>query len=513
MKTFAAIDIGSYALELKLFEMSVKNGIKQIDSVCHQIDLGTDAYVTGKIGNEKLDEMCRVLREFKDICDAMKVDDYAAYCTSAIREASNSAIILDRIRQRSGLEVSILSNSEQRFLHYKAVAYRDAEVFAEFTKDRTAILDIGGSSIQISLFEDGKLVTTQNMMLGVLRLAERMAHLNARSTQYEDILAEITDSQLSVFKKLYLKDYTIKNLILVDDYISKAGNRMNADLPSQQIDEEAVDNLLKILRKHTMSEISKILDLSEDDVTLCHISTILLKRICNISDIKTIWIPGVTLGDGMAYDYAEAHKFVNEGHDFEADIVSSAKSLSKKYMGSRKRSETLESIALGIFDATKKVHGMGRRERLLLRIATLLHDCGKFISMANLGECSYNIIMYSEIIGLSHTEREIVANVVKYNHLEYSYQDVLLHTSDLDRDACLAIAKLIAILRLANGLDRSHKQKFKDVKIALKDDELIFTINNPVDITLEKGLFYNRAEFFDEVFSIHPVIRQKVTNG
>ena len=157
----------------------------------------------------------------------------------------------------------------------------------------------------------------------------------------------------------------------------------------------------------------------------------------------------------------------------------------------------------------KKIHGMGKRERLMLRITTILHDCGKYISMANLGECSYNIIMYSEIIGLSHMEREIVANVVKYNHLDYSYNEVLSSTLDLDRDSCLTIAKLIAILRLANGLDRSHKQKFKDVKIALKDDELVFTVSTSVDITLERGLFNNRAEFFDEVFSVHPVIRQK----
>ena len=509
MKTFAAIDIGSYELELKLFEMSVKNGIRQIDSIRHQIDLGTDTYVSGKIGNAKLDEMCRVLKEYRDICDAMKVDDYAAYATSAIREATNSAIILDRIRLRSGIDASILSNSEQRFLHYKAVAYRDSAVFEQTVSEPTAILDIGGSSIQISLFEDGRLITTQNMMLGVLRLAERMAHLNARSSQYEDVLSEITDSQLSVFKKLYLKDFTIRNLILVDDYISKAYTRIPEEYISQELDESSVDNLLRILRKHTVSEVSRILGLTEEDVTLCHISTVLLKRICEFSDIKKIWIPGVTLGDGMAYDYAEAHKFVPSGHDFEADIISSARTLAKRYMGSKKRGETLENIALGIFDATKKMHGMKSRERLLLRITTILHDCGKFISMANLGECSYNIIMFSEIIGLSHMEREIVANVVKYNHLEYSYNDVLGHTGDLDHSSCLTIAKLIAILRLANGLDRSHKQKFKDVKISVKDDELIFTIDTSVDITLEKGLFYNRAEFFDEVFSVHPVIRQR----
>ena len=92
-------------------------------------------------------------------------------------------------------------------------------------------------------------------------------------------------------------------------------------------------------------------------------------------------------------------------------------------MGSRKRSETLEQIAMNIFEAMKKIHGLDKRAGLLLRLAALLHDCGKYISLANLGECSYNIIMSTEIIGLSHTEREIVANVVKYNHLEFDYYE------------------------------------------------------------------------------------------
>lgn len=513
MKTFAAIDVGSYALEMKIFEMSMKGGIKLIDSLRHQIDLGTDAYVTGKISNAKIDELCRVLKEFKDVADSLRVDDYKAYCTSAIREASNSAIILDRIRQRSGIEVDIISNSEQRFLHYKAVAYRNAATFDSNMKNSTAILDIGGSSIQISLFEDGRLVTTQNLKLGVLRLQERMNHLNARNAHYEELLGEIIDSQLSVFRKLYLKDFDLKNLILVDDYISDAVMYLDLECREGSMSIQRMSEIYDVLDQNTMSDIARILGIPEDNVTLCQISTVLLKKITELTGIVNIWIPGITLGDGMAYAYAEEHKMIPKGHDFEQDIVSSARTLSKRYMGSRKRSETLETIALNIFDSTKKIHGMSDKERLLLRISTLLHDCGKYISMVNLGECSYNIIVYSEIIGLSHHEREIVANVVKYNHMEYNYQDVCLHESDLGHDECLSIAKLTAILRLANGLDRSHKQKFKNVKISLKNDELIFTVDTQMDISLEKGLFYHRAEFFDEVFSIHPVIRQRSTYG
>jgi len=510
VKTFAAIDVGSYALEMKIFEISDQKGIKLIDTLKTQIDLGTDSYVTGRISNEKIDDLCRVLKEFKDTCESMQVDDFRAFGTSALRDASNSAIILDRIEQRSGIRVELISNSEQRFLHYKAVAYRNRDAFNEALGKKTAILDIGGSSIQISLFDNGRLVTTQNLKLGVLRLQERMNHLNARTAHYEELLGEIISSQLMVFKKLYLKDFTINNLILVDDYISEAAVHLQADINNGVITRQVTDKIIEIMYRHTPIEIAKILDIPEDNVTLCHISAVLLQNIISISDIDQIWVPGVTLGDGMAYEYAESKKLVPLGHDFEQDIISSAQNLSKRFNGSRKRSETLEAIALKIFDSTLDMHGLTGRERLLLRIATMLHDCGKYISMVNLGECSYNIIMYSEITGISHLEREIIANVVKYNHIEYSYRDVAQSSSDLDSTSCLVIAKLIAILRLANGLDRSHKQKFKDVKIKLRDDELVFNVNTQVDITVEKGLFYNRAEFFEEVFSIKPVIRQNL---
>jgi exopolyphosphatase/guanosine-5'-triphosphate,3'-diphosphate pyrophosphatase len=117
--------------------------------------------------------------------------------------------------------------------------------------------------------------------------------------------------------------------------------------------------------------------------------------------------------------------------------------------------------------------------------------------------------MATEIIGLSHREREIVANTVKYNHLDFVYYEKMVQDTTLDREAYLVIAKLTAILRLANGLDRSHKQKFKNVKTTLKDDELIITISTDEDITLEKGLFGARAAFFREVYNVRPVIRQK----
>ena len=508
MKTFAAIDVGSYELAMKVCEISAKNGIKEIDHIRHRIDLGTDTFATGKISNERVDELCRVLRDYGDIMKSYKVDQYKAYGTSAFREMGNRMIVLDQIAQRTGITIEVLSNSEQRFLNYKSIA-SIGEDFNKIIEKGTAIVDIGGGSFQVSLFDKDTLVTTQNMRLGVLRLQDRLGRLNIRPEQSEMMLDEIVSSQLSVFKKLYLKDRTVENIIVVDDYISAVVGKNVDGLEHTSVEANAMDKFLGRVRTKSVQDVSRILGMPEENVPLLFTSGVLINRIAKVMDAKLIWVPGVSLCDGIAYEYAERSKLIKPDHDFEQDIIACARNISKRYMGSRRRSETLEKIALTIYDSMKKVHGLGKRERLLLRIATLLHDCGKYISLVNLGECSYNIIMSTEIIGLSHVEREIVANVVKYNHMDFDYYEAMGRDGALTKKDYLTIAKLTAILKVANGLDRSHKQKFKNVKTALKDEELIITVDASLDITLEKGLFSKRAEFFAEVYSVRPVIRQR----
>lgn len=510
VKTFAAIDIGSYVLSMKIFEVSRKNGMRQIDHIRHGIDMGTESYTTGKLSVERVDELCDILNEFKKIMQSYQVDSYRAYGTSAIRESQNKSILIDQVRQRTGIQIEVLSNSEQRFLDYKSIAFQ-GESFDRIIEKGTAIVDIGGGSIQISLFDKDTLVSTQNLKLGVLRLQERMNTLNASLSQYASLIDELVESLMSVYKKLYLKEREIKNLIIVDDYITALTKHRKQGQKGEFITKEDLERFSKIQQEKSIPQISRILDMPEEDIPLLYISLLMVQRIMADMGAENIWAPGVTLCDGIAYEYAEQNKMVASTHDFEKDILACAQSISKRYMGSKKRSETLEKIALTIFDSTRKIHGLSRRERLLLQISTILHDCGKYISMMNLGECSYSIIMATEIIGLSHKEREIVANVVKYNHETFDYYETMSHTASLDKEAYLIMAKLTAILRMANGLDRSHKQKFKNVKVTVREDILWITVETNEDITLERGLFGTRAMFFTEVFNLKPVIKQKRT--
>ncbi|MBD5545119.1 MAG: exopolyphosphatase [Lachnospiraceae bacterium] len=509
VKTFAAIDVGSYELAMKIFEISKRNGIREIDLIRHSIELGTDTYNNGKIRYERVDELCAVLKEFAAIMDSYGVDAYKAYGTSAIRETENTIIILDQIQNRTGIRIEVLSNSEQRFLDYKSIASK-GEGFLQIIEKGTIIIDIGGGSIQLSLFDKDTLIATQNIRLGVLRMRERLQKLAARTNHYEELIGDMVSAQLQMFKKMYLKDREIKNIIIVDDHVSNIMQRKDIFKEATgYLTTEEFMRFVEGVKRKGLNEIAQKFGLTEENASLMFHSIFLIKSIVEVLEAELLWAPGVSLCDGIAYEYAENNRLITLEHDFEKDILACALNISKRYMVSKRRSETVEHISLVIFDAMKKIHGLGKRERLLLQIAAQLNDCGRYISLVNVGECSYSIIMATEIMGLSHAEQEMVANIVRFNRMEFSYYEELTKENALDKKNYLTIAKLTAILRVATGMDRSHKQKFKDVQARLHERELILSTDTLEDITLEKGLLTAKTRFFQEVFSVKVSIRQR----
>lgn len=509
VKTFGAIDVGSDEITLTIAECAKGRRIRVIDQVTHRINLGTDTFLTGKIRYGHVAELKKLLGEYRRIMDNYGVTEYKAYGTSAIREMVNRTVVLSEIEQQTGIHIDTLSNSEQRFLDYKSIAAK-GEGFARIIEKGTAIVDIGGSSIQISLFDKDRLVTTQNMKLGVLRLYDQMQNIDAGAGRRDAVIGELVNSQLRVFTNLYLQDRRIPNIILVDDYISPViqKRKLSGSEDPGYIDSAAFLRFMDLVHETGTQEMAGKLGISDDNVPLLYLSGMLIRCIIQALGTELLWAPGVTLCDGMIYEYAEQHGFIPPTHNFEEDIIACAENIAHRYRGLPERGEAMQNIALKIFDGTKKYHGLGGRERLLLRIAAILHDCGKYISMTGAAECGYAIIMSTEIIGLSHVEREIVANVVRFNHTNFIYYSDPSLVTDLDSSAYLVIARLTAILRIANGLDRSHTQKFTDVRIRVEEDRMEILVGTRQDLTLEKGLFARRADFFEEIFGIRPVIRR-----
>ncbi len=496
---FAAIDVGSFELEMGIYEMSPKNGMRQVDHLRHVIALGRETYHTGKISYRLVDEMCRVLEDFSGVMKSYGVEDYRAYATSAMREAVNNRIILDQILVRTGIRVRIISNSEQRFLSYKAIAMKASE-FEKIIQKGTAIADVGFGSTQLSLFDRDSLVTTQNIVPGILKIRDILGQIRASGSTEKAVIEEIIDHELAKFRKLYLRerDRDIRNLIAVGDAIVALMRGVTGAGATDHITREEFSQVYEKMMNLSVSKMADSFGVSESFVELLIPAAIIYERILQMTGAEMVWAPGTRFCDGIAAEYAQENKYLRFAHNFDDDIVAAARNIAKRYRCGNNHIQNVENLAVQMFDAMKKHHGLTQRDRILLRVAAVLYGCGKYISMRDYGICSYNIIISTEIIGLSHREREIVANVVRY------------HTERFDYDkADIRTAKLTAMLRLAVALDASYRQKLTDCRMAVRGSEFVVGTSYEGDLSLEKMAAETVADFFEEIFGIQPVLKQK----
>ena len=505
--TFAAIDIGSYEVSMKIFELSKKIGFRELNDVRYSLELGKGVYSDGKLDTQMLDVLCETLNDFKRMMQDFGVVEYRACGTSALRELANPLIIVEQIYRRTGFKVEILSNAEQHFLGYKSIAAIERG-FKKMIQKGTAILDVGGGSLQVSLFDKDALVTTQSLKMGSLRIRQRLQELEKTTIHYDKLVEEFIRNDLTNFQRLYLKDRDIKNVILMGDFIT--------DMIFQEEMKDKIITRDEFMKRYedtvdkTEDVLAQEMEIDPEYASLVVPTMVVCRSFIDIFQAEALWAPGVSLLDGIAYDYAEKKKFIRSVHNFENDILVTSKNIAKRYSSSKSHIQGTMNLCLNIFDSMKKVHGMGKRERLLIQIAALLHDCGKYISMGNVSECSYQIIMSTEIIGLSSLERKMIAYAVRYNTTAFVYYDeIQMLGAGIDRESYIKIAKMTAILRLANAMDRSHCQKVKGIKTVLKDRELQMVMDSSQDISLELGLLQDKVAFFEEVFGIRLVIRGK----
>ncbi len=501
LQMFGAIYVGSYEVSLKVFEFNARKMIHEVDHIRMRMDLGSSIVETGSIDYEQVDALCDVLKEFVHILEGYRVTHYEAYASVIFQNADNKLFILNQIRLNSGVRIRIMTNSESRFISYKTVAGR--KQFEDMIQTSAAIVDVGGAAVQIMLFRSGEIVTTQDMDLGSVRLQSLWAEGHTQN-YYMSQMEEYISAHLAVLRRLYLKE-NVDYIVFMNDYCRALFKKISKDPQDESLmkTERFVKYIDKLLKKD-VEGISEELNLSDENDERVLPSLLLFKSMIAVTGAREIWVPKLNINDGMAQDYGQKHKLLKSAHDFDGDVISASYQLARHYQCETRH---IEELAVKIFDTIRKMHGLGKRERLLLRVASILQDCGRYVSLSDSANCAYNIIMSSEIIGITREEQEIVAQTVRYNTLPMDdYEDI---STQISQEDYLIVAKLTAILRVANALDPGHRRKFKDMRITAKNRELIFTVDALEDISLEQELFDTKTAYFETVFSMKPVLRKK----
>lgn len=505
-KMFAAIYVGSSEVAMRIYEISGKKSFKQVDGVTKILELGKDTYNLGYVTTESINQVCDILNGFREKMKEYQITEHRVYATSAIREAENSEIIIDAIKRKTNFVVTILSNSEQRYISFKGLVAK-YEDFHQVVSKNTAFLDVGAGSVQISVFDKNNLVLTENIPIGAVRIRDYLSIMNKNYAKLDNIMTEYVENDIATFRNIYLNDKEIKNIIAVGEVVN-AVNRIAPELlKDEKLTKDEFEILYKKIVSMTPEELAERYGIPYERATLMLPNIIIYKSFLNNSKADELYFPKVDFCEGITAAYmAEGSRVVFE-HNFQDDIVATAYNISKRYRSNKNHIERVAEYSLSIFDSVKKIHGMGKQERLQLQIAAILHECGNYVNMHDGANSSYFIVANTEILGLSHKERMEVANIVKYNVMYLPAKDKML--AELGDCNYIVIAKLAAILRIANILDKSHMQKIDDVSFVIKDDKLIITAKTKEDIVLEQGLFETRADFFEKVYGIRPVLKIK----
>jgi exopolyphosphatase/guanosine-5'-triphosphate,3'-diphosphate pyrophosphatase len=497
MPVLAAIDVGSNALRLAIGDVDRDQRITIVENLREPVRLGRDVFTSGMIPEETMDQAVSAFQRFRAAIDARGAMLTRAVATSATREALNRDIFIDRISGGSGIEVTAIGAEEEARLIFLAVAARLD------LKDRTAMLvDIGGGSTEVTLVEDEQIIVTESFRVGTVRLLQLFEEQRQGEATFHRLLREYMDATQKRIRK-EIGPRKVNLCVGTGGNIETLGDLRTSLLGKERngvISDDDLDTLLKKMQGMTYEQRVQELGLRPDRADVIVPASIVLQKIVRAAGVDEIVIPRVGLKDGVLIDMVQ--ELFGEKKPVRRDqILASALQLGRKFMFDEQHARTVARYAVRLFDETRSLHTMGMEFRVLLEAAALLHDIGHFINPADHHKHSYYLLTASPLVGLTEPQQAIVANVARYHRksMPKPQHEGYQLLSPKER---VAVAKLSALLRLADAMDNEHGSKVEDFTVEYKKPKLTLRLRGEGDLLLEKWALVKKAPMFEEVFSV-----------
>ena len=522
MPRFAAIDVGSNAIRMRIVDataplqaqgdeqLALLAGenepiLREVASQRAPVRLGTEVFLTGKLTPGSISQACVALREFKVAMDAAGVSAYRATATSAVREAQNGATLAERARREAGVDLEIIEGIEEARLIQLAVVKKVG------LSDKSAVLiDVGGGSTEITLLERGESSFSMSLPLGTVRILETfLRDANKIDKQQHRLLVEAVERAFVEVRQNLPKtpvDMIIGTGGNVDTLSELSPGKPSAAQPWLRVIDVPAMNLLRDeLFRLTAEERQKKFGLRPDRADTIIPAAAIYSFAAGLFGAKQIVAPGVGLKDGVLEELIARHFALWDTSSEENRILSACLRLGRRYSFDEAHGTRVAGFAAELFDVLAAHHGLGPRDRLLLRASALLHDVGDFVRYDGHHKHSFYLIAHSDIMGLSRDERSIVANVARY-HRKSPPDPSHPNFRELEKDARAKVRMLAAILRVADALDREHLGKVERLRGAVVGKKLVLTLDGEEDRTLEEWTLGVKSEMFREVFLLEVVL-------
>jgi len=518
MPRFAAIDVGSNALRLRVVEAAApSHGLghahkdqlqllperdggpwRDLSTQRAPVRLGAEVFLSGRLAPASIGQACDALRSFRAEMDRLEVDAYRAIATSAVREAKNGPTLVERARREAGVELETIEGVEEARLIQLAVTRR-----IPIGEQRALLVDVGGGSTELTLLERGKTMFSMSLPLGTVRMLE--AYLKGIKTvdrKRERLLEEAIDRALGE---------AVPQLGKVDVLVGTGGNVDTLfDLcpaKGRAIDVAAARQLFKKMCAMSNGERRDTWQLRPDRADTIVPATAIFLRIAKKLDQATILAPGVGLSAGILEELVDKFFHVWDAAGEAERVLEACVRIGQHYRFDEAHARHVMRFATQLFDDLHSVHAFGERDRLMLRAAAVLHDIGDFISYSGHHKHSYYLIQHSDIMGITPEERALIANIARY-HRKGPPDTSHPNFRDLPKETRGKVRGLASMLRLADALDREHKQKIESVRAAVDRAaaQVTLFLRGADDRELEEWTVGNKATLWRDEYDIEIAI-------
>lgn len=506
---FGVIHLGSEHSGIQVVEYKELSDIKVIEKAFRAVTLGEETFKTGKISYASLSGICDLLKGYRRMLNEYGVRDHRLVATTAIREAQNQRYIIDQIKVKTEFQVEVVDMPKEIFYKYCALFKMMDDHKLTNHEGVLLFVDISSGGLGFTLYHDRQILYQQNIHIGALRIKESFEKNQRESIHFHQALSELISSTIEPVKAAVSK-HKIRHLVVSGTETNLVLTMMGKKAENELVFIEpaeftALYNQLPLLN---IPYLMHAYDLPEARAEIVLPTLMLYQQILTLTDVGQIVVPQIGFADGVIVHHVAEKMQDPFIASMDEQIVSLAYAIANKYAFDVQHSQAVSDKSLLLFDHLTKVHGLGKRERFLLKMGGILHDVGKYINLRSHYLYSYRLIMSSDIFGFSVQEKHVIANLAYY-HSKGTPDEGDAHFAVLSEEQKIVISKLVAIIRLADALDRSHRQKLHDISIKLKGDEIVIAYDSAEDTALEQWTFIDKADFFEEVFGIRVILQKR----
>ena len=483
----AAIDIGTNSVHMIVVQVRPDRSFEVIDREKEMVRLGSGGLGGRALTDSSMTAALQVLSKFRRLAESHDVDEIVAAATSAVREADNGREFLTTVRQRTGIRVRVISGTEEARLIHRAAVYG-----VDVSDNAAVVLDIGGGSVELTRGTAAQIQVAQSAKIGVIRLSEQFVRSDPLTARDERrlvrcIQSEIADTVDQItglgFDRVIGTSGTI--LSLGQLAASEDGAVAADDLRNRRITAKQIRRLSRELAGMTLADRLRIPGFDPRRADLAVAGSILLDTILKKLGAKELTLCDLALREGLALDYIRKNQARIAKVEKYPDVRRrSVVELAERCNYFAAHASQVGRMALALFDQTQSNHGLGAREREWLEYSALLHDIGVHISYGRHHRHSYYLVKNGDLRGFELEEVEVIALVARYHRRgvpKRSHEGY----GDLSSELRRSVKTLAAILRVAEGLDRSHQQSVADLEIIVGGQDYLLRIRPAGDTELE----------------------------